>query len=139
TELELIDVGTTSDENDVNSLTPDVASEAAEGVFNKWKTAQSLVVNPSTPRTPPTRDSILRGRDLFLGRVKDAKLVCTDCHGVLARGDGRASSFRTCSTGWSSGAIPASDSSGSISSTTRRRTCGARSLTSGVIRCARPT
>jgi len=90
TELELIDVGTTSDENDVNSLTLDVAREAAEGVFNKWKTAQSLVVNPSTPRTPPTRDSILRGRDLFLGRVKDAKLVCTDCHGVLARGDGQS-------------------------------------------------
>jgi len=90
TELELIDVGTTSDENDVNSLTLDVAREAAEGVFNKWKTAQSLVVNPSTPRTPATRDSILRGRDLFLGRVKDAKLVCTDCHGVLARGDGQS-------------------------------------------------
>jgi mono/diheme cytochrome c family protein len=88
TELELIDVGTTSDENDVNSLTLDVAREAAEGVFNKWKTAQTLVVNPSTPRTPSTRDSILRGRELFLGRVKDAKLVCTDCHGALARGDG---------------------------------------------------
>ncbi len=90
TELELIDVGTTSDENDFNSLTLDVAREAAEGVFNKWKTAQTQVVNPSTPRTPSTRDSILRGRELFLGRVKDAKLVCTDCHGVLARGDGQS-------------------------------------------------
>ncbi len=90
TELELIDVGTTSDENDVNSLTLDVAREAAEGIFNKWKTAQTQVVNPSTPRTLATRDSILRGRDLFLGRVKDAKLVCTDCHGFLARGDGQS-------------------------------------------------
>jgi len=90
TELELIDEGTTSDENDVNSLTLDVAREAAEGVFHKWKTAQTQVVNPTTPRTPSTRDSILRGRDLFLGRVKDAKLVCTDCHGVLARGDGQS-------------------------------------------------
>ena len=90
TELELVDIGTTSDENDINTLSLDEAREAAEGVINKWKTAQTLVVNPSTPRTPPTRDSILRGRDLFLGRVKDAKLVCTDCHGVLARGDGQS-------------------------------------------------
>ena len=90
TELELIDVGTTADENDASSLSLDVAREAAEGIFNKWKTAQTQVVNPSTPRTPPTHDSIVRGRDLFLGRVKEAKLVCTDCHGVLARGDGQS-------------------------------------------------
>ncbi len=90
TELELIDIGTISDENDVNTLSLDVAREAADGVINKWKTAQTLVVNPTTPRTPSSRESILRGRELFLGRVKEAKLVCTDCHGVLARGDGQS-------------------------------------------------
>ena len=90
TELELIDVGATSDENDINTLSLEAAREAAEGVFNKWKTAQAQVVNPTTPRPASTRDSILRGRDLFLGKVKDAKLVCTDCHGVLARGDGKS-------------------------------------------------
>jgi hypothetical protein len=47
-------------------------------------------MNPSTPRTPSTRDSILRGRDLFLGRVKEAKLVCTDCHGLQGKGDGQS-------------------------------------------------
>ena len=34
--------------------------------------------------------AFFRGRELFLGKVKDAKLVCTDCHGVLARGDGKS-------------------------------------------------
>ncbi len=90
TELELIDIGATSDENDVNTLSLDVGHEAVDAVINKWKTAQRLVMNPTTPRTPSTRESILRGRELFLGRVKEAKLVCTDCHGTLARGDGQS-------------------------------------------------
>ena len=90
TELELIDVGAISDENDINTLSPTAALEAAEGVFNKWKIAQNQEMNPTTPRTVSSRESILRGRDLFLGKVKDAKLVCTDCHGALARGDGKS-------------------------------------------------
>jgi mono/diheme cytochrome c family protein len=90
TELELIDVAAISDENDINTLSLDVVRETAAEVFNKWKTAQSQVMNPTTPRTPPSRESILRGRDLFLGRVKEAKLVCTDCHGFLAKGDGQS-------------------------------------------------
>ena len=90
TELELIDAAAISDENDINALSPDEIREAADAVFHKWKTAQSQVMNPTTPRTPSTRESILRGRDLFLGRVKEAKLVCTDCHGVLAKGDGQS-------------------------------------------------
>ena len=48
TELELIDVGATSDENDINTLSPEASREAAEGVFNKWKTAQTQVMNPAT-------------------------------------------------------------------------------------------
>jgi mono/diheme cytochrome c family protein len=90
TELELIDVATISDENDINTLSIDAVREAAEGVFNRWKTAQNQVMNPTTPRTPSSPESVLRGRDLFLGRVKEAKLVCTDCHGVLAKGDGQS-------------------------------------------------
>jgi mono/diheme cytochrome c family protein len=90
TEQELIDLGTISDENDESSLNLEAAREAAEGVFNKWKTAQTQAVNPTTPRTPPTHDSVIRGRDLFLGRIKEAKLVCIDCHGLLAKGDGQS-------------------------------------------------
>lgn len=88
TELELIDVAIISDPDDPNVLAMDEIRDAAQGVFNKWKTAQTQVMNPTTPRTPPTRESILRGRELFLGRVETAKLVCIDCHGVHATGDG---------------------------------------------------
>jgi mono/diheme cytochrome c family protein len=87
TELELIDVGTISDENDINTLSADVVREAAEGVFNKWKSAQSAAINPPSPRPLASRESILRGRDLFLGKTSE-KLDCTGCHGAMARGDG---------------------------------------------------
>ncbi len=87
TELALIDVGAISDENDANALSAETAKEEADGVFNKWKTAQKQVVNPPIARTPPSHESILRGRELFLGKTKE-KLECAGCHGVLARGDG---------------------------------------------------
>ena len=57
------------------------------GVFNKWKLAQTQVVNPPTPRTPSSRESILRGRELFLGRTTE-KLECAGCHGRSRMGDG---------------------------------------------------
>ena len=55
TELEMIDLGATSDENDINSLSLDVAREAAEGVFNKWKTAQTRLSIQRLRAPPPTR------------------------------------------------------------------------------------
>ncbi len=84
TELNLIDEAAIADENDPNALGEDIVKDIASGVFNKWKVAQTQVVNPKIARTPPTRDSILRGRDLFLGSD------CKDCHGRLARGDGES-------------------------------------------------
>jgi mono/diheme cytochrome c family protein len=87
TERDLIEIGMTSDENDLNSLSMDDAREAAQAIFNKWKTAQGAMVNPPTARTASTRESIMRGRELFLGRTPE-KLDCTGCHGTLARGDG---------------------------------------------------
>jgi mono/diheme cytochrome c family protein len=87
TELALIDLGAVSDEADAEALSLDAARQEAEGVINKWKTAQRQVVNPSIPRPPSTRGSVLRGRELFLGKTKE-KLECAGCHGVLARGDG---------------------------------------------------
>jgi len=87
TELALIEEGTVADDNDPNSLSEDVALETAQMIFNKWKTAQRSVVNPPIPRVASTRESILRGRDLFLGRTKE-KLECAGCHGSLGRGDG---------------------------------------------------
>ena len=84
TELGLIEEAAISDENDASALGDDIVKEISEGVFNKWKVAQTQVVNPSIARTPPTRESILRGRDLFLASD------CKDCHGRLARGDGES-------------------------------------------------
>jgi mono/diheme cytochrome c family protein len=87
TELALIDLGTVTDDKDADELTLDAAKEEAANIFNKWKTAQGQVVNPPSPRTPSSRESILRGRQLFLGQTKE-KLECSGCHGALARGDG---------------------------------------------------
>ena len=83
----MIEEASISDEKDPNALSDEIVKEVANGVFNKWKLAQSQVLNPPTPRTPSSRESILRGRDLFLGRTTE-KLECAGCHGPLALGDG---------------------------------------------------
>lgn len=87
TELALIEEGSISDESDAGALGDDIVKEIATGVFEKWKSAQTLVMNPSVPRTPSDHESVIRGRDLFLGRTKE-KLECAGCHGALAKGDG---------------------------------------------------
>jgi mono/diheme cytochrome c family protein len=84
TELFLIDEAYTLVDEKPEELTDDLAKEVANGVFQQWKNAQTKVVNPPIARTPPTRESILRGRDVFLGGD------CKDCHGRLARGDGES-------------------------------------------------
>jgi mono/diheme cytochrome c family protein len=86
-ELALIEEGSISDEKDPNALSDDVIKEAADGVFRKWKLASTQVLNPPTERTPSSRESILRGRDLFLGRTTE-KLECAGCHGPLGLGNG---------------------------------------------------
>jgi mono/diheme cytochrome c family protein len=84
TELSLIDEAAASAD-----LPPDVAADVAKSVFNKWKQAGSLVLNPPMPRVPSTRESVHRGRELFLGRnTTGQKVVCTSCHGAQAVGDG---------------------------------------------------
>jgi len=87
TEGALIDEGAISDEKDPNALSDQIVKEIAQGVFQKWKLAQTRVVNPPIPRTPSNRESILRGRELFLGKTSE-KLECAGCHGQLANGDG---------------------------------------------------
>ena len=57
-------------------------SSTASSTSGSWP--QTQIVNPPIARTPSTRESILRGRDLFLGSD------CKDCHGRLARGDGES-------------------------------------------------
>lgn len=87
TELALIEEGSIADETDAEALGDDVVKELSIGVLEKWKSAQSQVMNPAIPRTPSNPESVHRGRDLYLGRTKE-KLECAGCHGALAKGDG---------------------------------------------------
>ncbi len=82
TELALIDIAAGADENDQNALSDDVVKEAIDQLLAKWKLAQTSMVDPPIARTPSTRESIVKGRDLFL------QSDCKDCHGLLAKGDG---------------------------------------------------
>ena len=109
TELGLIDEATIADENDPEALADETRRRASPtAVFNKWKAAETQVVNPPVRRTPPTRESVLRGRELFLGlNTTGNKLECTGCHGPQAWATARASSSRTSSTTSSSAAAPA--------------------------------
>ena len=55
-----------------------------------WKTAElpETAIVPTVKRTPPTKDSIERGREFFLSKVAGKKTECLECHGVSGRGDG---------------------------------------------------
>lgn len=90
TELSLIDEANIADENDPNALSVEVMESVTQTVFGKWKSVESQVFNPPVPRTPATRQSILHGRDLFLGYKsrKGVTVDCVGCHGALAMGDG---------------------------------------------------
>ncbi|MFO0910534.1 MAG: c-type cytochrome [Isosphaeraceae bacterium] len=84
TELALIDEAATSGE-----LPEDVVVDVAKSVFNKWKAADSQVLNPPVPKPASTRESVLRGKELFLGLNKTGnKVDCTSCHGPQAIGNG---------------------------------------------------
>jgi mono/diheme cytochrome c family protein len=84
TELALIDEAAAAGE-----LPKDVIAEVSKSVFNKWKSAESQAMNPPIPKPPSTRESVLRGRDLFLAQNKTGnKVDCTSCHGAHAVGNG---------------------------------------------------
>jgi len=94
TELALIDEATLADDSDPEALSADVVADLAHAIFAKWKRAESVVMNPPVPRTKSDRESILRGRHLFLGgTIKnaqglDVKIDCVSCHGPQALGNG---------------------------------------------------
>lgn len=88
TELRLIDLAMSADESESETyFTPDLEQEAMAGVFDRWVTANSDVLNPPVRRVAATEESILRGRSLFLGQTKE-KLECSGCHGTKADGTG---------------------------------------------------
>src|SRR5205085_2649795 len=87
TELGLIEEAALADEASDDPLPLEMGGEIAQTVFNKWKDAENQVLNPPIPRTDSTRESIARGKQMFLGRTSQ-KLECWGCHGPKALGNG---------------------------------------------------
>jgi mono/diheme cytochrome c family protein len=84
TELALIDEAAASGE-----LGKEAVTDVSNQVFNKWRQAESQVLNPPVPKPPSTRESVLRGKELFLALNKTGNRVdCTSCHGPQAEGNG---------------------------------------------------
>ena len=79
TELGLIDEAAVADEKDPDPLPDDVVNDIASSVFNKWKAAESQVLNPPVPRRPPDpREHPPRPGALRPARISPAKKVeCT--------------------------------------------------------------
>ena len=75
------------DEEAASELSQDVV----QMIFAQWLPAEeggeNEVVLPEVPRLPATRESVLRGRELYLGLTPE-KLQCAGCHGAKGRGDG---------------------------------------------------
>ncbi|MGE5194743.1 MAG: c-type cytochrome, partial [Deltaproteobacteria bacterium] len=64
-------------EEEFPGLVEDISSTLAED----WKTAElpETVIVPTVRRTPPTKDSLERGRNLFLSKVAGKKTECLEC------------------------------------------------------------
>jgi mono/diheme cytochrome c family protein len=75
-----------SAQGEIPRIIEEVSTELKEG----WEAAESAenVIVPKVKRTPPTRKSIDHGKDLFLSKVQGKKTECSECHGLLGRGDG---------------------------------------------------
>lgn len=76
---------------------PESIEQAATDVSENWDTAElpENVVAPTLNRVPPTKESIEKGRLLFLSQYPDPKAPdpkkktkCAECHGDAGRGDG---------------------------------------------------
>ena len=96
-EYRLLDTVRDADEKDEDALLQEIIDESIAAVLKEWKDGETFVLGPPTPRTPEPpkyaddadaaheyHASVIRGRDLFL------RLDCKDCHGVLAKGDGKS-------------------------------------------------
>jgi mono/diheme cytochrome c family protein len=90
TEQSLIEEAAIADENDPNAISDDVVASVIQSVVKKWKDVETQVLNPPLPRTASTRESVLHGRDLFLGYKsrKGNTVDCVGCHGPEALGNG---------------------------------------------------
>jgi mono/diheme cytochrome c family protein len=74
----------------VNDELPGQFEEITGDLAEAWASAEleENVVVPKVKRTPPTKESIDRGRVFFLSLDPKKKTECVECHGKLGRGDG---------------------------------------------------
>ncbi len=88
-EKNLIDEAKLADKDEASAIADDTVKDLLANIVNNWKAVEGLVVAPKARRVPPTRESVMRGRDIFLGINKTGnKVVCTDCHGPQGLGNG---------------------------------------------------
>ncbi len=92
TERNLIAEAALASKDDPAELSADTIKEIVANVVNNWKSVEGIVVNPKARRVESSKESILRGRNIFLGiNTTGNKVACTDCHG--AQGIGNGTSF----------------------------------------------
>jgi mono/diheme cytochrome c family protein len=74
----------------VNEELPGQVDDITNGLAEAWAAAEleESVVVPKVKRTPPTKESIEKGRGFFLSLNPKKKTECVECHGKLGRGDG---------------------------------------------------
>jgi len=88
-EKNLIDEAKVADKDDPAALDAQTVADLAANVINNWKSVEAQVVSPTARRTPTTRESVLRGRNIFLAiNTTGNKVACTDCHGAQGLGNG---------------------------------------------------
>ncbi len=89
-ERALLEEAVGADDKDADTaISKDTVAEIVTGVFEKWKNAETQVVAPPVARVAPSKESIHRGRELFLGLNKTGnKVECAGCHGAKAKGNG---------------------------------------------------
>jgi mono/diheme cytochrome c family protein len=88
TELGLINEVSVAEDNEAETaLSADTVQTIVNNIFESWKNAPTEILNPPVRRTPTSRESVLRGRTLFLGLTTE-KLQCSGCHGPRAIGNG---------------------------------------------------
>jgi mono/diheme cytochrome c family protein len=86
TEIGLIGEASLYDDADAETeVTAETTEGVASGIFGLWAEADAKAIDPKVPRKPVTRESILHGRQLFLG---DKGLQCAGCHGLDGKGNG---------------------------------------------------
>lgn len=74
----------------INEGLPEKLDEFSGDLAELWTSAEleESVVVPKVKRTPPTKESIEKGRQFFLSMNPKKKTECVECHGKLGRGDG---------------------------------------------------